>query len=401
MYHGAEHSRFGHMLGVMHLAGTAFDALEKNTTRLGEKFEADEKDRQTLRIAALLHDVGHPPFSHSLENLLSASHEDYGNVLIDNYFAPILDDAKIDRDNVKNLIAGDPYPDKPYLSRIVNGQLDVDRLDYLLRDSHYTGVWYGEFDLDRIIEQLCVIDKRFVVMQGGYESVEQMIVARHHMYQGVYFHKTKRAFELMLWQCAEILKEKELLYYPTIDELKETKWQEQYTTLDDNWFLNKIYDEKNPDEVKTIAKMIRGRMPYLETYSPITYRKKSQHVKIQPDDSVDGLQPIETHLLKKLSELGIKKHEFLTDDISRAPYKLMPDYSMTDEAEPEGDAIQMFYKNNRLIEPIEKRSKLVYLLGGNRAFMIRGFVIPTKYDAVRKFLIDNYDYCLPERSAQR
>jgi HD superfamily phosphohydrolase len=386
------------MLGAMHLAGESFDALERNAKKLGEKFEADEKDKQTLRIAALLHDVGHAPFSHSLENLLSDKHERYSNALIDHYFASTLDDAKIDKQLVKNLITGDPYPDKPYLSKIVNGQLDVDRLDYLLRDSYYTGVWYGQFDIDRIIEQLCVVDKKFVVMQGGYESVEQMIIARHHMYQSVYFHKTKRSFELMLWQCAEILKKEGLLSYPSIEELKEKAGLMRYADCDDNWFLNKIYEEKNPQTVKTIAKMIKERKPYLETYSPLTNRKKSTAVKSKPTDSVEGLEPIQIHLLKKLSKLGIENYEFLTDHLSRAPYNLMPNYSISDEDEPEGNSIQIFYKNNRLIEPIEKRSILVKELGENRPFMIRGFIIPEKYEIVRKFLIENYDYSLPERS---
>jgi len=388
------------MLGAMHLAGKAFDALDRNTKKLGEKFDADEKDRQTLRIAALLHDIGHAPFSHSLEKLLSAKHEYYSNALIDHYFAQILDDAKIDKQLVKNLIIGDPYPDKPYLSKIVNGQLDVDRLDYLLRDSYYTGVWYGQFDIDRIIEQLCVVDKKFVIMQGGYESVEQMLIARHHMYQSVYFHKTKRSFELMMWQCAELLKKEGLLSYPSTDELKEGDGITRYATCDDNWFLNKLYDEKNPQTVKTIAKMIRERRPYLETYSPLTNRKRSSKVKSEPTDSVEGLEPIQIHLLKKRSELGIENHEFLTDELSRAPYKLMPNYDISDEAEPEGNSIQIYYKNDRLVEPIEKRSTLIYRLGKIRAFMIRGFVIPEKYEIVRKFLSENYDYHLPPRSAR-
>jgi len=222
------------MLGAMYLAGRAFDSLETNTNNLGEKFDADETDRQTIRIAALLHDIGHAPFSHSLETLLNASHEDYSNALIDNYFAPYIDEAKVDIQTVKNLISGDPYPGKPYLSHIVNGQLDVDRLDYLLRDSYYTGVWYGEFDLDRIIEQLCVVDNRFVVKQGGFESVEQLIVARHHMYQGVYFHKTKRAFELMLWKCSEILGNKGIVSYPKIEELNTKEACDKFAKYDDN-----------------------------------------------------------------------------------------------------------------------------------------------------------------------
>ena len=100
------------MLGAMYLAGRAFDSLETNTNNLGEKFDADETDRQTIRIAALLHDVGHAPFSHSLETLLNASHEDYSNALIDNYFTPFIEEAKVDIQTVKNLISGDPYPKK-------------------------------------------------------------------------------------------------------------------------------------------------------------------------------------------------------------------------------------------------------------------------------------------------
>jgi len=79
---------------------------------------------------------------------------------------------------------------------------------------------------------------------------------------------------------------------------------------------------------------------------------------------------------------------------------LMPNYDISDEAEPEGNSIQIYYKNDRLVEPIEKRSTLIYRLGKIRAFMIRGFVIPEKYEIVRKFLSENYDYHLPPRSAR-
>ncbi len=386
------------MLGTMHLAGSAFDSLQNNTIKIGESFDADETDRQTVRIAALLHDCGHAPFSHSLESLLNAKHEDYSNALIDNYFAPIIKDAKIDIQTVKNLISGDPYSKKPYLRHIVNGQLDVDRLDYLLRDSYYTGVWYGQFDLDRIIEQLCVVNKKFVVKQGGYESVEQLIVARHHMYQGVYFHKTKRAFELMLWKCSKILQDKKLLVYPTLEELNSREACENFAKFDDSWLLNLLYDEKNPHEVRIIAKMIRNRIPYKEAYSPITYKKESDTVLLAPpDDSTMELKPIQAHLLKERESMGLEEYELLSDNLSRAPYTLMPNYPISNEPDPEGDSILIYYKNNKVTEPIEKRSKLIHTLGGNRPFMIRGFVMPEKYHIVSKFLKNKYGYLLPVR----
>lgn len=397
VYHGAEHSRFGHMLGAMHLAGLAYDALKRNSGKLGESFDADDIDRQTIRIAALLHDVGHAPFSHSLENILGAKHENYSIALVENYFAEFIEKAGVDIKTVKNLILGDPYPKKPYLSRIVSGQLDVDRLDYLLRDSYYAGVSYGRFDLSRIIDQLCVVNKKFVVLEGGYESVEQLIFARYQMYQQVYFHKTKRAFELMLWKCGEILKEKGTLDYPSLTNLQEREGQEKYTQYDDRWFLNKISDENNPEEVKILAKMIRERKPYIETYSPLTYRKKSETIRREPENSVEGLKPIEFNLMRKLDELHIENHEFLTDHVSRSPYDLMPNYPVADESEPEGSSIQIYYKNNKLVEPIEKRSHVIYTLAQNQPFMVRGFVIPEKYNIVRNFLMSNYGYAIQDR----
>ncbi len=274
VYHGAEHSRFGHMIGSMHLAGKAFNSMQTNCEQLFGKFDATEEDKKTIRIAALLHDVGHPPFSHSLENLLDDKHEKYSQALVDHYFADKIKKAGVEIEDVKNLIDG-AYPSRTYLSKIVSGQLDVDRLDYLLRDSHYAGVTYGVYDLGRIIEQLCVVDGKFVVLEGGYEAVEQLIFARYQMYQQVYFHKTKMVFELMLRECGKILKEKGLLDIPTLDDLQTSKGQKEFLLRDDRWFLNKIYQEDNPQEAKVIADMIKKRCPYWETYSPSKDRKPS------------------------------------------------------------------------------------------------------------------------------
>lgn len=400
VYHGSEHSRFGHMLGAMHLAGLAFDSLKRNSIKLNETLDVDDSDRQSLRIAALLHDVGHSPFSHSLENLLNAKHEKYSTALVEHHFGPILEKAGLKIETIQNLILGDPYPDKPYLSHIVNGQLDVDRLDYLLRDSYFTGVSYGKYDLNRLIDQFAVVEKKIVVLQGGYETVEQFIFARYQMYQQVYFHKTKRSFELMLWKAGDILKNSNNIEYPTITDLETEKGQKQYVDCDDRWFLNRIYDENNPEEVKILAKMIKSRIPYQETYSPLTFREKSDYVKSQPYDDTVGLDVIEKFLLKKLPKLNIQDHEFLTDDLSRAPYSLMPNYGTTDEIDAEGDTIQIFYKNRKVIEPIENRSNVVYTFGTYRPSMKRGFVIPEKYDIIKQTLKDNFDYPLPERNSK-
>jgi hypothetical protein len=390
VYHGAEHSRFGHMIGAMHLAGLAYDSIAHNSKKFGD-FERDETDRKTLRIAALLHDIGHAPFSHSLENLLHDKHENYSISLVDNYFKELIENAGVKSESVKNLILG-AYS-KPYLSKIINGQLDVDRLDYLLRDSHYAGVTYGKYDLGRIIDQLCVVDGHFVVLEGGYEAVEQMIFARYQMYQQVYFHKTKRAFELMLWKCGEILKTTGKLDVPTLDELKTTEGQDKFLQCDDRWFLNKIFQNNNPTEVQTIANMIKNRKPYYETYSPTINRKSPPSPRIEPDNSITILEPIQNALKKNFESLGIQDHEFLIDMTERSPYNLVP---YTPESEEEGSSIKIFYKNNRYFEPIEQRSHVVYTLAVHKPAMMRGFVIPSKYTIVKSFL-SNIDFHIPDR----
>lgn len=396
VYHGAEHSRFGHMIGASHIAGLAYDSIKRNTKELGEDFPGDDIDRVTLRMAALLHDVGHAPFSHSLENILESNHEEYSKKLVKHYFEDILKKANVDVDVVNDLIGG-VYLKKSYLSKIVSGQLDVDRLDYLLRDSYYSGVSYGRYDLGRIIDQLAIVDGRFVVLQGGYEAVEQLIFARYQMYQQVYFHKTKRAFELMLWKCGELLMENELLEYPRLRDLESNFGIKEYLKRDDRWFLNLIFDESNPLEIKNIATMIKERRPFWETYSPISNRRRSDKVRTEPDNDIDGLKMIQKALVNNMPSLGIKSYEFLPDGISRSPYKLMPDYNISDVIDGEEESILIYYKNNKLIEPIEKRSHVVFTLAKNQPFMVRGFVIPEKYELVRRYLDDTFQYVLPKR----
>ena len=101
VYHGTDHSRFGHIIGAMHLAGKAFESMKINSKKFGD-FEPDEKDRDTIRMAALLHDVGHAPFSHSLENLLDDTHEKYSQALINYYFKDLIEDAGIKTSDVND-----------------------------------------------------------------------------------------------------------------------------------------------------------------------------------------------------------------------------------------------------------------------------------------------------------
>lgn len=381
VYHGAEHSRFGHMIGAAHLAGRAFDALRQNTDALSEDSD-DEHDRKTLRIAALLHDVGHTPFSHALENVLGQEHEKYSQALVKTYFGEVLEDENIEVKAVNGLIEGTPYARKPYLSKIISGQLDVDRLDFLLRDSYYTGVSYGQYDLDRIITQLAVVDNKFVVLDGGREAVEQMIFARYQMYMQVYFHKTKRMFELMLRKCGEILKDD--LQYPKPRELDNDAVVDKYVKCDDMWFLNSIL-QSSDSRVKTIASMIKNRRQYKMVYAPEMERSRVEQDTLEPYDTSSKLEVIQTLLQNSLEEMGVEEHEFLADESRRDIYKLMPSYPLPDEGDGEDNSISIHYEDSKLTESIEKRSRIVHTFGVRRPSLIRGFVIPEKYDKVMEY----------------
>ncbi|MBI2568505.1 MAG: HD domain-containing protein [Candidatus Schekmanbacteria bacterium] len=195
VYHGADHSRFAHSMGVAHLA----QRMLRQLARRGVDISAD--DRLVTLAAALLHDVGHGPFSHVLERFTGADHEGRSAGLVQDPdsqvhaalsdFDPSLPEAIVGR-----LTGDDGAPQ--FLHEIVSSQLDADRLDYILRDGHATGVKIGSFDLQRILAMLDVHNNHLAVHEGAREAVEGYLLARFHMYTQVYLHRTSRSAERML-----------------------------------------------------------------------------------------------------------------------------------------------------------------------------------------------------------
>jgi len=188
VYPGALHTRFHHALGAMHLMGEAIATLR------GKGHAITEEEALGARIAILLHDVGHGPFSHALEHSLveGISHEAVS--------ALVMDALNTELDGALTLgirIFRDAYP-KRFLHQLVSSQLDVDRIDYLNRDSFYTGVSEGVIGGERIIKMLQVVDDRLVVEEKAVYSIEKFLVARRLMYWQVYLHKTVVACEMML-----------------------------------------------------------------------------------------------------------------------------------------------------------------------------------------------------------
>ena len=188
VYPGALHTRFHHALGAMHLMSLAIEVLR------GKGHEVTKEEEEAATIAILLHDIGHGPFSHALEHSLvkGIQHEDLSMMLMEKLnaeFGGRLSPAI-------TVFRGDGQ--KPFLHQLISGQLDLDRMDYLNRDSFFTGVSEGVISFDRIIKMFNVVDNQLVIEEKGIYSIENFLISRRLMYWQVYLHKTVIAGEQLL-----------------------------------------------------------------------------------------------------------------------------------------------------------------------------------------------------------
>jgi hypothetical protein len=193
VYPSANHTRFEHSLGVYHLAS-------ETLAHLGVAGRTAER----VRAAALLHDVGHPPFSHNVEDLLHRHtgkyHDDVSDLLATGRVGAVLRDHDIDPDAVSELVAGGGR-----YGQLVSGELDVDRMDYLVRDAHHTGVPYGTIDHGRLIRELTFVDGELVLAEGNVQTAESLLLARALMNPTVYQHHVARIGKAMLRRATERL----------------------------------------------------------------------------------------------------------------------------------------------------------------------------------------------------
>jgi uncharacterized protein len=198
VYPSAQHTRFEHSIGAMHLAGLAAETL------LDKGYITYKEDVESLRIAALLHDIGHGPFSHLFEEVLRANesnkltHEIIGKKIIkESIIIDILGKYGYDGDYVCKLSFGESQ--KMFYDEIIAGSLSADIMDYLPRDSFFTGAEYGKVDYHRLISSLEVLSNDHLgINKSAINSLESMLISRYQMFKAVYFHKTVRAGEVML-----------------------------------------------------------------------------------------------------------------------------------------------------------------------------------------------------------
>ena len=204
VFHGAEHSRFNHSLGVYEIVRRIVDDIFKGRP------EWDESERLVALCAALLHDLGHGPFSHAFENVFATDHEQFtraillGNTEVNVVLSRVAPDFP---EKVAQVIEK-TYPNKQVVS-LISSQIDADRMDYLQRDAYYTGVSYGHFDMERILRVMRPRKDSIVIKKSGMHAVEHYIMSRYQMYLQIYFHPVSRSGEVVL---NNILKRAKALY---------------------------------------------------------------------------------------------------------------------------------------------------------------------------------------------
>ncbi|WP_175634734.1 HD domain-containing protein [Pedobacter ghigonis] len=270
VYPGALHTRFHHALGAMHLMCLAISLLRS------KGHDITEGEEEAAILAILLHDIGHGPFSHALEHSLvtGIKHEDIS--------AKLMNDLNIHFDGRLTHaieIFNGTYP-KKFLHQLISGQLDLDRMDYLNRDSFFTGVSEGVISFDRIIKMFNVYDDDLVIEEKGIYSIEKFLIARRLMYWQVYLHKTVIAGEMILVKLLERAKElsargEELFASPSLNHflkhnINEGNFFEQhinlehFTNLDDQdiYAAVKVW-VKHPDKIlSTLCNMLTSRNLY-------------------------------------------------------------------------------------------------------------------------------------------
>lgn len=236
-FHGAEHNRFGHCLGVYELTRAICDRFQRNypTQQAGDG-GWDDDNRLLALCAALLHDIGHGPFSHTFEQLFQTDHEAITqNIILDpsTQVNAILSQVSPQFPNEVAAVISHEHPNQQVV-QMISSQLDADRMDYLLRDSYYTGTHYGRFDKSRILRVMQPAPEGIIYHYAGMHAVEDYLVSRYQMYMQVYFHPVTRGMEMIL----KALLHRASDLYPSAPAFFERTAPLLVPFLTKNWELN-------------------------------------------------------------------------------------------------------------------------------------------------------------------
>ncbi|MDE5742905.1 MAG: HD domain-containing protein [Bacteroidales bacterium] len=333
VYPGAVHTRFNHSLGCLHLMKEALDMLQAK----GVSITPEEKDAACAAI--LLHDIGHGPLSHVLEHTLlpSVSHEEVSQLIMQR-----LNRAWDGRLDMAMAIFNGHYP-KPFLHQLVSGQLDVDRLDYLNRDSFYTGVQEGVVGTERIIKMMNVHEGQLVVEEKSIYSLEKFILSRRMMFWQVYLHKTSVCAELMLGHTLDrarfLLHENEalagspallqLLKRPA-DQPADDSLLEPFSAIDDSdiWFSLKAWTQSRDTVLRTLSQRLLDRR---------LFKSELRNAPFEPA----YIERVKAETLQKIGQADWLPYFFYEKGLSTKTYK----YDTKED-----DGIRVWRKDGQVVD---------------------------------------------------
>ncbi|MGO9318695.1 MAG: HD domain-containing protein [Terracidiphilus sp.] len=351
------HTRFEHSLGVMHTATMLYEAIRSRSSdvlynELGYTTDGLGRDLQLVRLVALLHDVGHSPFSHASEELFPEQesgkkfkHEQYSAAIVRTELHDVINNHPLNEANygieandVAALLEGSTKAKQRLFWRdLIDGQMDADRMDYLLRDSYHSGVQYGKFDLNRIINTVLAIPSardrspRLGFSEGGWHAAEGLVLARYFMFTQVYFHKTRVAYDIHLkGALSEILPDGKFPR-PVGSELQDfLRW--------DDWrVLGNLADGKGGEHGKRLVERNHYRLAF-----------RSPEISNVGDDSFLEL------IREKLGDLVVS-----VEEASKSWYKTgPPDIPVVSELDP------------TLVQPLSKFSNVVRSMKSNNQILL-------------------------------
>lgn len=293
-FHGAEHSRFSHSLGVYELARRICDIFERKYSqeKIGVKNGWNDQHRLVTLCAALLHDVGHGPYSHTFEHIFQTNHEALTVQILtspETEIYQILNRVEVGFPEKVASVITKEYPN-PQVVQMISSQIDADRMDYLLRDAYFTGTEYGTFDLTRILRVIRPYEGGITFAMNGMHAVEDYIVSRYQMYMQVYFHPTSRGMEVILDHLLKRAQERfqsESDYFKQVSPLivpflEGSFTLEDYLSLDDG-VLNTAFiswTKSNDALLSDLAKRFLNRNPLKSSrFSPETQTKLVEQLK--------------------------------------------------------------------------------------------------------------------------
>jgi HD superfamily phosphohydrolase len=371
VYPGADHSRFSHALGSMHIAGQIVGSLRGHVEISGE-------EEQMIRIAALLHDIGHGPFSHSFEEVMvekkGLNHEDMGErVVKESELADVLGSLGFSPREICELAFGKTGGRKRYLKQVIASQVDADKLDFLVRDSYYTGVEYGRVDVSRLVQAMGVVDENISIDLKALYALEAFMIARYEMFLAVYYHHAVRAAEIMLYKA--MINGDEFL------NMTDFKTVEDFLRMDDAYLMTRLRElcRSGPDDERVA--FVREMMNRLDRRQLLkAVYQRSIHLR-------------DAYLASLLSESGLrrKKEEEIAEKAGVPREHIFVDVPTLDsipyyprEIDPMEVLVFRASSNGRKeVVPVSQYSQLLNVLKGY-VDIVRVYTLPEHRGAVEK-----------------